>query len=122
MGRPRPVHALEQLDFLMPLTSQSTLVDPMRSLMNEAIEPDRAPLRRGRAHRRVPCIGRCPNAGPTVYACRDEPSSDASAAARTIAERVHGRESEFALKIFSGSTVPLPDHVKAASTGARRTR
>ena len=44
IGRPRPAHALEQLDFLMPLTSQSTLVDPMRALMAEAIALERAPL------------------------------------------------------------------------------
>ncbi len=34
LGRPRPAVALEQVDFLMPLTSQSTLVEPMRSLMD----------------------------------------------------------------------------------------
>ena len=36
IGSRRPAHALEQIDFLMPLTSQSTLVEPMRSLMDEA--------------------------------------------------------------------------------------
>ena len=54
LGRPRPAHALEQIDFLMPLTSQSTLVEPMRSLMDEAIALERAPAPGGRADRRLP--------------------------------------------------------------------
>jgi microcystin degradation protein MlrC len=99
IGRPRPAHALEQLDFLMPLTSQSTLVDPMRSLMDEAIALDRAPLVAVGLTGGFPAsdVSEC---GPAVYACGREPAAT-RAAARTLAERVRSRESEFALEIFS---------------------
>ena len=44
LGRDRPSHALEAIDFLIPLTSQSTLVEPMkgRLLINlaRALSPD----------------------------------------------------------------------------------
>ena len=35
---------LEQIDYLIPLTSQSTLVDPLQSLMREVEAAERAPL------------------------------------------------------------------------------
>jgi microcystin degradation protein MlrC len=99
IGRPRPAHVLEQLDFLMPLTSQSTLVDPMRSLMDEAIALDRTPLVAVGLTAGFPAsdVLEC---GPAVYTCGHAPAA-MRAAAGTLAGRVRSRESEFALEIFS---------------------
>jgi len=99
IDRPRPAHALEQLDFLMPLTSQSTLVEPMHSLMDEAMALDRAPLVAVGLTGGFPASD-VPECGPAVYACGREPAATRSAA-RTLAERVRSREREFALEIFS---------------------
>jgi microcystin degradation protein MlrC len=44
LGRPRPAVAFESLDFLIPLTSQSTLVEPMRHLAQLAADLERSPL------------------------------------------------------------------------------
>jgi len=99
IGRPRPAHALEQLDFLMPLTSQSTLVDPMRSLMDEAVALERTPLVVVGLTAGFPASD-VPDCGPAVYACGHDTAAT-SAAAQTLAERVRSRESEFALEIYS---------------------
>ena len=99
LGRPRPAHALEQIDFLMPLTSQSTLVEPMRSLTDEAIALERTPLAVVGLTAGFPAsdVAEC---GPAVYACGHEPAATRRAA-RALAERVRARESEFALEIHS---------------------
>jgi microcystin degradation protein MlrC len=83
----------------MPLTSQSTLVDPMRSLMDEAVALDRAPLVAVGLTGGFPASD-VPECGPAVYACGREPTATRSAA-RMLAERVRSREAEFALEIFS---------------------
>jgi microcystin degradation protein MlrC len=41
VGRPRLKHALRHLDFLIPLTSQCTLIDPMRTIMSHAAACER---------------------------------------------------------------------------------
>jgi microcystin degradation protein MlrC len=99
LGRPRPAHALEQIDFLMPLTSQSTLVEPMRSLTDEAIVLERAPLQVVGLTAGFPAadVAEC---GPAVYACGHDPRATRRAA-RTLAARVQSREGEFALEIHT---------------------
>jgi microcystin degradation protein MlrC len=99
LGRRRPAHALEQIDFLIPLTSQSTLVEPMRSLMDEAIALERAPLEVVGLTAGFPAsdVAEC---GPAVYACGHE-LTVTRRAARSLAERVRDREHEFALEIHT---------------------
>jgi microcystin degradation protein MlrC len=99
IGRPRPAHALEQIDFLMPLTSQATLVEPMRSLMDEAIALERAPLEVVGLTAGFPAsdVAEC---GPAVYAC-GHGSTATRHAARAVADRVRDREHEFALEIHT---------------------
>jgi len=99
LGRSRPAHALEQIGFLMPLTTQSTLVEPMRSLTDEAIALDHPPLAIVGLTAGFPAsdVADC---GPAVYACgHDEAMTRRTA--RTLAERVHAREDEFALEIYT---------------------
>jgi microcystin degradation protein MlrC len=98
-GSPRPVAALESLDFLVPLTSQSTLVEPMRSLMAEAHGLERPPLLSVLLAPGFPAadVAEC---GPSAYAC----SMDAAAAARAarhLAEAVRCAEHAFALELQS---------------------
>ena len=99
LDRPRPAHALEQIDFLMPLTSQSTLVEPMRSLTSEAIALERAPLAVVGLSAGFPAsdVAEC---GPAVYVCGHEPSATRRAT-RSLTKHVRARESEFALEIHS---------------------
>jgi microcystin degradation protein MlrC len=99
IGRPRPAHSLEQIEFLMPLTSQSTLVEPMRSLMGEAIALERTPVAVVGLTAGFPAadVAEC---GPAVYACGHEAAA-ARAAAQALADRVRAREREFALEIHS---------------------
>jgi microcystin degradation protein MlrC len=99
LGRARPAHALEQIDFLMPLTSQSTLVEPMRSLTDEAIALERTPLEVVSLTAGFPAsdVAEC---GPAVYACGHDLAATRRAA-RTLAARVRSREHEFALEIHT---------------------
>jgi microcystin degradation protein MlrC len=98
-GRPRPAQALEQIEFLMPLTSQSTLVEPMRSLMDEAIALECAPLEVVGLTAGFPAsdVAEC---GPAVYACGHEPTANRRAA-RTLGDAVRAHEREFALEIHT---------------------
>jgi microcystin degradation protein MlrC len=93
---------LQQVDFLIPLTSQATLVEPMQSLMGEVERADRAP---------VLTVGLAPgfpaadvaDCGPSVYGC----GSDAFAVATTVRELARElvrREAEFALELYSIET------------------
>jgi microcystin degradation protein MlrC len=99
VGRARPAHALEQIDFLMPLTGQSTLVEPMRSLADEAIALERAPLCVVGLTAGFPAsdVAEC---GPAVYACGHDATATRRAAS-TLAGRVRAREREFALEIHT---------------------
>jgi microcystin degradation protein MlrC len=99
LGKPRPAAALQQLDFLVPLTSQSTLVEPMRSLVDRAIRLERAP---------VVAIGLAPGfptadvpeCGPSVYACGWDPVSVRGSVQQLVAEMA-AREGDFALELYS---------------------
>jgi microcystin degradation protein MlrC len=99
LGRPRPTMALEQLDFLMPLTSQSTLVEPMRSLMDQAQRLQQPPLLSVCLMPGFPAAD-VADCGPAAYACG---YSDIAAreAVANIAREVRAREHEFALELYS---------------------
>jgi microcystin degradation protein MlrC len=76
---------LEQADFLIPLTSQSTLAEPLQSLMAEAQAAERAPML---------SVGLAPgfpaadvtDCGPSVYACGTDPSAVATVVRRLALE------------------------------------
>jgi len=99
LGQPRPAVALEQLDFLIPLTSQSTLVEPMRSLMDQARRLQQSPLLSVCLMPGFPAAD-VADCGPAIYACG---YSDAAAreAVANIAREVRSREQEFALDVYS---------------------
>jgi microcystin degradation protein MlrC len=90
---------LEQLEFLIPLTSQSTLTEPLRSLMSEAQAADRSPLLSVCLAPGFPAAD-VADCGPSVYAC----GTDASVIATTVrrlAGELRRREGEFALELLS---------------------
>lgn len=90
---------LEQLDFLIPLTSQSTLAEPLRTLMAEAETAERAPLVSVCLAPGFPAAD-VADCGPSVYAC----ATDASVAADTVqrlASELRRREGEFALELLT---------------------
>lgn len=88
---------LEQVDFLVPLTSQSTLVEPLQSLMAEAEAADCPPLLSVCLTPGFPAAD-VVDCGPSVYAC----GSDAFVVAtsvRQLAAELRRREGEFALEL-----------------------
>jgi microcystin degradation protein MlrC len=95
----RPATALETLDFLIPLTSQSTLAEPMRSLMEQVGAREKSPLVSLCFMPGFPAAD-VPDCGPSVYACGHDPTAVAEAA-REIARTVRAREHEFALELHS---------------------
>jgi len=99
LRQPRPAVALEQVDFLIPLTSQSTLVEPMRSLMDQAQRLQQPPLLSVCLMPGFPAAD-VADCGPAAYACG---FSDAAAreAVANIAREVRAREREFALELYS---------------------
>jgi microcystin degradation protein MlrC len=99
LRRPRPAAMLEQLDFLIPLTSQSTLVEPMRDLMQQAEALEGGSLFTICLTPGFPAAD-VADCGPAVYACADEPAA-AEAAVRSLAGEVRQREHEFALELHS---------------------
>lgn len=93
------VSYLEQADFLVPLTSGSTLVEPLQSLMAETEAAERGT---------VLSLGLAPgfpaadvaDCGPSVYAC----GSDAfvvATTARQLAGELRRREGDFALELYT---------------------
>ncbi len=95
----RSVSRLEQLDFLIPLTSQSTLVEPLQSLMAEAASVERAPLLSVCLAPGFPAAD-VADCGPSVYACGgDAPVADHTV--QRLASELRRREGEFALELFS---------------------
>jgi microcystin degradation protein MlrC len=98
-GRPRPAVALEQVDFLMPLTSQSTLVEPMRSLMDQARKLQQPPLLSVCLMPGFPAAD-VADCGPSAYACGYNHEA-AREAVVNLAREVLAREHEFALELYS---------------------
>ncbi len=99
LGGKQVVSYLEQADFLVPLTSGSTLAEPLQSLMAEAEAAERGT---------VLALGLAPgfpaadvaDCGPSVYAC----GSDAfvvATTARQLAGELRQREGEFALELYT---------------------
>jgi microcystin degradation protein MlrC len=99
LGRPHPAVAYAPLDFLVPLTSQSTLAQPMQDIAAAAAQLERSPLLAVNVAPGFPAadVAEC---GPSVYAC----GWDADAV-REAVERLSGamreREAEFALELYS---------------------
>jgi microcystin degradation protein MlrC len=100
MRRPRPYAALRQLDFLIPLTSQATLVEPMHSLANRA-----AALEKSESLAALAVTPGFPAAdvaecGPGVYACGwDEVVTNR--AANELAAAMRASEPGFALVVHT---------------------
>jgi microcystin degradation protein MlrC len=95
----RPAACLQQLPFLIPLTSQCTLVDPLASLMSEVMHLERTPIIAMNFTPGFPAadVAKC---GPAVFAY----GTDAMQVRRTVddfARTVAERENEFALEIHS---------------------
>lgn len=93
------VNCLEQADFLIPLTSQSTLAEPLQSLMAEAAMAEHAPVLSVCLAPGFPAAD-VVDCGPSVYAC----GTDASAVLTTVqrlAAELRRREGEFALELFT---------------------
>ena len=90
---------LEQLDFLIPLTSQSTLAEPLQSLMHEAESAERSPLL---------SLGLAPgfpaadvaDCGPSVYGCGTDVFV-LTTTVRQLASELRRREAEFALELYT---------------------
>jgi microcystin degradation protein MlrC len=90
---------LQQVDFLVPLTSQATLVEPMQSLMAEVERAEQSPLLSVCLTPGFPAAD-VADCGPSVYAC----GSDAFCVATTVrqlADELRRREDEFALELYS---------------------
>ncbi len=94
---PRPTATLEQADFLIPLTSQSTLVEPMRSLMAGAQAAERPPVLSVCLAPGFPAAD-VADCGPSVYACGGDARAVAKAV-RELASELRRREGEFALQL-----------------------
>ena len=115
LKHPRPAAALEQVDFLIPLTSQSTLVEPMRSLMDQAQRLQQPPLLSVCLMPGFPAAD-VADCGPAAYACG---YSDAAAreAVAAIARDVRAREHEFALELYSIEQAIAETTLHAAARG-----
>ena len=115
LRHPHPVVALEQLDFLIPLTSQSTLAEPMRSLMDQVQRLQQPPLLSVCLMPGFPAAD-VADCGPAAYACG---YSDAAAreAVASIAREVRAREHEFALELYSIDQAILETTRHAAPRG-----
>jgi microcystin degradation protein MlrC len=99
LGRPRPTRRLAQADFLIPLTSQATLVEPMQSLVMAAARAERAPLVAVCVTPGFPAAD-VADCGPAVYAS----GFDAAQVEQVVAElcgELRRREREFALELYS---------------------
>jgi microcystin degradation protein MlrC len=98
LGRPRPVVGFEPLEFLVPLTSGSTLTQPMQDVAALASELERGSLLAVNVTPGFPAadVAEC---GPAVYACGRDAGPVRDAVARLAAE-VRCREGEFALELY----------------------
>jgi len=90
---------LEQVDFLIPLTSQATLVEPMQSLMREAEAAERLPILSICLAPGFPAAD-VVDCGPSVYACGRD-ATIVAVTVRRLAGELRRREVEFALEIYT---------------------
>jgi len=90
---------MQQVDFLVPLTSQATLVEPMQSLVRLADAVERGGVMSVSVTPGFPAAD-VPDCGPAVYACGTDASGVAQAVAELSAE-FQRREGDFALELYS---------------------
>jgi len=95
----KAAHAFEQLPFLIPLTSQCTLIDPLRSLLDAAALAERDPLISSNFTPGFPAAD-VSDCGPVVFAYGHDPHSTRETV-RTLAQQVQESESACALAILS---------------------
>jgi microcystin degradation protein MlrC len=90
---------VEQVDFLIPLTSQSTLVEPMQSLMRGVESAERAPILSLGLLPGFPAadVAEC---GPSVYGCGSD-AFQLATTVRQLASEMRRREGEFALELHT---------------------
>jgi microcystin degradation protein MlrC len=96
--RPAPAKWHRSLPFLIPLTSQCTLVDPMRALMQETLRLERTPVVALNFTPGFPAAD-VPECGPAIFGF----ARDAAAlehAARALEDAVLERENDFALDLI----------------------
>jgi microcystin degradation protein MlrC len=98
LGGAQVTSFVEQADFLIPLTSQSTLVEPMQSLMRAATEAECSPLLSVGVLPGFPAAD-VADCGPAVYACGRDASAVA-ASVRELAAELRRREHGFALELL----------------------
>jgi microcystin degradation protein MlrC len=91
--------ALRQLPFLIPLTSQCTLVEPLAALMDQTLGLERSPIAAINFTPGFPAadVAEC---GPAVFAYGHDAAS-VTQAVDHLASRVAAAESDFALEIHS---------------------
>ena len=99
LGQPRPHADHQAIDFLVALTAQSTLTEPMRSLLLRSVELERGPVQAVAVTPGFPMadVAEC---GPAVYACgRDREAVEAVTA--RLADLFRECESSFGLELHS---------------------
>jgi microcystin degradation protein MlrC len=97
LGCPRPAASIASIEFLVALTAQSTLVEPMQSLMLQAVETERLPVRSVAVTPGFPAadVAEC---GPAIYACGDDRGVVEATVAR-LATAFREREADFVLDL-----------------------
>ena len=96
---PPVTRQLEQADFLIPLTSQSTLAEPLQSLMSEVAAVEFAPLLSVCLTPGFPAAD-VADCGPAVYASGTDVAAVADTTRRLV-DALRQREAEFALELYS---------------------
>ena len=95
----RVTTCMQQLDYLIPLTSQATLVEPMQSQMRAATAAERPPLLSVCLAPGFPAAD-VADCGPSVYACGSD-ATQVAATVQQLADELRRREGEFALELYS---------------------
>jgi microcystin degradation protein MlrC len=98
--RRRPLHSrLRQAPFLIPLTSQCTLVEPLASIVQRAGELERQDLAVMNFTPGFPAAD-VADCGPAVFAYGEDPAR-AAASVDELADAIEAREHEFALDVHT---------------------
>jgi microcystin degradation protein MlrC len=90
---------IEQADFLIPLTSQSTLTEPLQSLMQAAETAERSPLLSLCLMPGFPAAD-VVDCSPSVYGCGSD-GLRVAASVHELADELRRREGEFALELYT---------------------
>lgn len=95
-----PLHsAFRPIPFLIPLTAQCTLVEPLASLMHQAAALERAPLTAVNITPGYP-VADVAECGPAVFAYGRD-AGEVTRTAEHLAREVSAREAQFALEIYT---------------------